>query len=459
VRDGFEFEQALEFEPGRTVEILAAVPAAAGVFALFGHSEADQPYLTRTANLRRRLQRLLAADAAGNAGEKINSETDQDTNPTTTESTEIQSAGQTLPSKRLNLSRRVARIAYSRTGSEFEATLLLFRASVALLGLEAAERRLRLHAPFVVRMAVENAYPRAYVTNRISPRALKNYYGPFPSRAAAERYLDESLNLFKLRRCHEELHPDPAFPGCVYSEMKMCLAPCFKGCSDERYAEEAAAVGEYLATRGGSLVTRIATARDAASEALNFERAAQFHAAMTKAEAAVHLADEIVRPIAELDAVMVQAGVEKHSHGKNNPGSAALFLVRGGLIAGPVVVAATDDSADGDSAKTKNIGERVMAAMEVLAAMPLGVSNAAKGRSKVSSRMMGCNLAMLRRWYYRTEKQRKGEIFFRNENGSFPMKRILNAVGRAANAAPAKSAQADAPEEAAAAAADTLAVE
>src|SRR5476649_1650821 len=35
------------------------------------------------------------------------------------------------------------------------------------------------------------------------------------------------------------------FPGCVYSEMKMCLAPSFKGCSDERYAEEAARVERY----------------------------------------------------------------------------------------------------------------------------------------------------------------------------------------------------------------------
>jgi len=32
--------------------------------------------------------------------------------------------------------------------------------------------------------------------------------------------------------------PDPAFPGCMYSEMKMCLAPCFKGCTDEAYHVE-----------------------------------------------------------------------------------------------------------------------------------------------------------------------------------------------------------------------------
>ena len=50
--------------------------------------------------------------------------------------------------------------------------------------------------------------------------------------------MNDSLDFFKMRRCVDDLHPDPAFPGCIYSEMKMCLAPCFKGCTDERYADE-----------------------------------------------------------------------------------------------------------------------------------------------------------------------------------------------------------------------------
>ena len=62
------------------------------------------------------------------------------------------------------------------------------------------------------------------------------YYGPFVSRIAAEKFMNDSLDFFKMRRCVDDLHPDPKFPGCIYSEMKMCLAPCFKGCTDEEYA-------------------------------------------------------------------------------------------------------------------------------------------------------------------------------------------------------------------------------
>ena len=44
------------------------------------------------------------------------------------------------------------------------------------------------------------------------------------------------LDLFRIRRCQIKIRRDPDFPGCIYSEMKMCLAPCFAGCTEEEYA-------------------------------------------------------------------------------------------------------------------------------------------------------------------------------------------------------------------------------
>ena len=38
------------------------------------------------------------------------------------------------------------------------------------------------------------------------------------------------------------------------------------------------------------------------------------------------------------------------------------------------------------------------------------------------------HLAMLKRWYYRS--QRTGEILFANEKGEWPLRRIVRAVGR-----------------------------
>jgi excinuclease ABC subunit C len=49
-----------EFVPELDAEIFAAAPAAPAVFLLRGDDPQSQPYVSKTANLRRRLQRLLA---------------------------------------------------------------------------------------------------------------------------------------------------------------------------------------------------------------------------------------------------------------------------------------------------------------------------------------------------------------------------------------------------------------
>src|SRR5579875_1669667 len=250
------FANSIAFNPTEPKSALAQVPSQGGVFALFAADERAEPYVSRTSNLRRRLARFL------------------DARPT--------------QSKRLRLTEKIARIEYSVTGSDFESLLLLYRVSAQVFG-ATVRKRMHLRAPYFLRMAMENAYPRLYVTNRITKAGRDNLFGPFPSRAAAEKFRDETLNLCLLRRCHEDLQPDPAFPGCIYSEMKMCLAPCFKGCTDERYAEEAAAVRNFLETRGSSLVEKISAERDMASASLEFEKAAQAHARLQKIEAVASL--------------------------------------------------------------------------------------------------------------------------------------------------------------------------
>jgi hypothetical protein len=42
----------------------------------------------------------------------------------------------------------------------------------------------------------------------------------------------------------------------------------------------------------------------------------------------------------------------------------------------------------------------------------------------------GDYLALLRRWYYRPEKQREGAILLPNADGTWPVRRLLNAAAR-----------------------------
>jgi excinuclease ABC subunit C len=407
---GFHFECGVDFLPGEADAILRSVPAAPGVFCLRGAREGDEPYLTRTADLRRRMRRLLDPPES--------------------------------QSKRLNLRDKVARIEYCVTGSEFESSLVLYRAAAALFGYAEARRRLKLHTPSFLRFAMENPHPRVYVTNRLSKRALGNMYGPFPSRAAAERYCDAVLDLFKLRRCTEDLEPYPEHPGCAYGEMKKCMEPCKEACTAEEYAAEAQAVKAFFDTGGESMLAAIAAEREQASAEMEFEKAAALHAQWQKVKAAAGLADEIVRPAPELHAVIVQeAAVPEGEH----PEQAAVFLLKGGCLAGPERMSTLGVRAVKEQTA---VGSSLFAQPLMLQAVPLEgeavtVAESPEERAKdVLERLeaeagggsdvalVSDHLSLFRRWYYRPEKQRVGEVFLPNADGTLPVRRILRGAAR-----------------------------
>ena len=240
------------------------LPQSSAVFALYGAEAHAEPYIGRTPNLRARLERLLQPSAK---------------HP-----------------RRLQLAGRVRRIVWQLTGLRLRiAACYSLNLLEEVYGAKALER-MHLRAPAFVRFLGGNPYPRITVTNRPSQREADWAYGPFASRAAAERYAEEALKLFLLRRCTDDLDPDPSHPGCVYSEMKMCLAPCYKGCTDERYSEEATAVESFLATRGESRLVTLRTERDQASANLEFESAAALHAQVQRVEQVRALASELGAP-------------------------------------------------------------------------------------------------------------------------------------------------------------------
>ncbi len=398
---------SLQFDPANPP--WREIPAAAGIFALFGEDPRAEPYLSRTPNLRNRLRRLLDAKPE--------------------------------QSKRLRLAQSVARIEYTLTGSDFEAWLLLYEASIAAFG-DRARKRLHLRPPVFLRMAMENAYPRVYVTNRITKSAANDLFGPFPSRNAAESFLESMLNLFELRRCTEDLHPDPSFPGCVYSEMKKCMAPCFQGCTDERYAQEAAAVHAFLATRGQSLLADLTRQRDAASADLDFERAAEFHARLTRVEAAITGVSPAVHALAQLNAVIVQPAAE--------PDQVKLFLLAKGCLGGPVPYSVAGMRHHNEQSGSSSLFSQPVA----IEAIPLQESGApavqTASRDTLDARLdealaqlhaqaaalsagtqqTADHLSLFARWYYRPQTRRIGEVCFAEPGEDIPKRPLLRAISR-----------------------------
>ena len=289
--------ERLEFDPSRDAEAFAFAPAAPAVFLLRGEDPQAEPYVSKTANLRRRLHRFL---------------------------------GPPEHSRRLNLRDRVRWIEFTATGSDFESGFLLYRALRSTFPKTYADR-LRFRFAPLLKLHMENEYPRASITTRLGRMGGKSlYYGPFPSRTAAEKFANDSLDFFKMRRCVDDLHPDPAFPGCIYSEMKMCLAPCFKGCTDDAYRAEVSRVQTYFDSSGDSLVREITQHRDQASTNLEFEKAATLHATAEKLKPLLAQLPEIVRRIDQLTGIMVQRSAL--------PESVTFFSIDAGIITGPLVI-------------------------------------------------------------------------------------------------------------------------
>jgi len=365
--------QHLEFTPDRDQELFSAVPRAPAVFLVHAVDPGSEPYISKTANLRRRLERLLSPPEGR--------------------------------SKRLNLRDRVRSVEYSLTGSDFESGFLLYRVLRSTFP-KTYTKRLRLRFAPLLKLHLENEYPRASVTTRISRLASKNiYYGPFPSRLAAEKFMNDALDFFKMRRCTDDLHPDPEFPGCVYSEMKMCLAPCFKGCTDDEYRAEVIRVEDFLNTNGESLKRRIGAERDRASESLAFEEASALHARLEKLAPVLQQMPEPVQRLDRMRALIVQQSAA--------PESVALFRVDAGAIAGPLIFPISGE----EHARSQSMEARIQAA--------LADSPPSQPRSAVEHME---NVAILRRWCYRGT--RKGEIFFADAKGELPMRRIVRGIGR-----------------------------
>jgi excinuclease UvrABC nuclease subunit len=251
---------------------LRTIPDRPAVFLLWATE--GKPYLARTALLRRRLRRLI-------------SERDR-------------------TSRVLNLRGVAERIEYWLTGSQLESSLVHLELARRYFP-EDWPRITRLRPPALLRLTLDHPFPRTMITTRLG-RGLS--YGPFTSRAAAERFEQELLDLFQIRRCEENLAPSPGHPGCIYGEMNRCLRPCQQAVSIQEYRHEASRVEQFLRTSGVSLLEPAEAARDRASAEMQFEEAERLHQRVARISDVRASGGELDRTLDQLSGVAVVPSAE-----------------------------------------------------------------------------------------------------------------------------------------------------
>jgi len=253
---------------------LDALPRRTGIFVL--EAVGQDPYLSWSAFLQKRLRRLLFQS----------------------------DAGRLEPLAKLRQS--VDSVACWPTQSRLETWLILYSLARRYYPTE-YKQRLKLRSPWFLSLLMADEFPRLRLANRIArPPALT--LGPFRTRDLAEAFEQAAQGLFQLRRCEEQLEPHADHPGCIYGEMNLCLRPCQMAVTPAEYGSEARRVADFLQSDGASLMTPLLSARDRASEEMDFEQAARLHKQIDKVKAAAATRDPLVRPVDEMNGLAVTRG-------------------------------------------------------------------------------------------------------------------------------------------------------
>ena len=352
---------------------LKELSGASGIYLL--SVDGTPPHLSWSANLGRRLKRLLTSPYTGSNG-ALGKITDH-----------------------------LSSVECWITGSRLE-TSLIMAALARQFFPEDYLRRVRLRMPWFVALTSDSSLARLVVLNRL-PK-LEAVYGPFQGRDAAQMYQQELLGLFQIRRCTERLEPHPGHPGCMYGEMNLCMRPCQTAVSPAEYAHEAQRVRDFLFTNGRTAVSALTTARDRACETTDFEYAAELHKRMERVKAVVGLRDEVIGPARQFNGVALTPGSGKRK--------LKLWPMLEGYWQDPIVL----DFATGE-ARAKSLDH------ELRERLAEAVANRIADGKRVE------DLALFSRWYY--SSWRDGDWFAFRTLDDLNYRRLVRAISNMLKAA------------------------
>jgi excinuclease ABC subunit C len=173
--------------------------------------------------------------------------------------------------------------------------------------------------------------PYAFVAAK-PPSTAQAAFGPVAGLRRAREAVRRLNDWFRLRDCpqkqkmvfadQQELFPMVYTPGCIRHDIGHCLGPCAAACAQSDYAFHVQAALDFLHGKDRSPLEMLERERDAASAALQFERAAVLHDRLESLEwLAKHL--ERLREAVRHSFIYAASGPDE---------SATWYLIRNGLV-------------------------------------------------------------------------------------------------------------------------------
>lgn len=131
-------------------------------------------------------------------------------------------------------------------------------------------------------------YPYLKITNEEWPRIISTrrivddggrYYGPYTSAGSAYKTLNLLNRLFPYRKCEKKITGNDE--SCLYYHMHQCTAPCISAVDRPTYMQSVDGAALFLSGRGDEILDPLEEEMQQASDAWNFERAAELRDRIT----------------------------------------------------------------------------------------------------------------------------------------------------------------------------------
>ncbi len=134
-----------------------------------------------------------------------------------------------------------------------------------------------------IKVTVQEPFPRVYVTRQLRNDGAR-YFGPYTDVGAMRRALNVVKRIFTVRSCNYDMPNEMPERPCLDYFIHRCKAPCILAQSMEDYRTMIDEVVLFLDGRPDEVIRRVRDRMELASEALDFERAAELRDALQHLE-------------------------------------------------------------------------------------------------------------------------------------------------------------------------------
>lgn len=196
------------------------------------------------------------------------------------------------------------------------------------------------HYPYI-KVTIHDDFPRIFLVRKMVKDGAK-YYGPYISSAAVREAIDMVSKLYRLPTCSLKMPEDMGRRReCLNAHIEQCIAPCVRPVSRETYRRLIARACSFLEGNHEEILKELEADMAAASEALEFERAALLRDKIN----AIRRLDERQKIISEKQADEDVVGFYR----QGNKTYGEVFFIRRGRLIGrhSAVLDKTGDTEDG----------------------------------------------------------------------------------------------------------------